>query len=94
VLGEPLLIWSDAPAWLTIGLGICALVNFLLFGCAYIFFMVKDPDALRSESYSLQKLALQKGLFGDSIQGLSTVDAPPSHVMVVTGTAPQEQQEP
>ncbi len=36
---------------------------------SYLYFMFKDPDALRSENYSLEKLAIQRGLAGDSTSG-------------------------
>ncbi len=42
---------------------------------AYFYFMVNDPDALRSESFKLSKMALEKGKMGDSIVGLVDVNA-------------------
>ena len=67
-----------APSWVPIALFILCALTFILFGIAYSFFMVKDPDALRSERYSLSKMAIEKGLFGDNIFGTfeSTVDQP------------------
>ena len=37
---------------------------------AYIYLVKVDRDALRSERYSLQKLAIEKGSFGDSVVGI------------------------
>ena len=37
---------------------------------AYVFCLFKDRDALRSESFSLRKMEIEKGLYGDSDMGL------------------------
>ena len=37
---------------------------------AYIYLLIADRDALRSETFSLSKLAIEKGLVGDNISGL------------------------
>ena len=49
-------------------------LTLLLFGFGYVFFMFKDSDALRSERYSLSKMAIEKGLIGDDIKGLLSAD--------------------
>ncbi|HTL73204.1 MAG TPA: hypothetical protein VL863_07860, partial [bacterium] len=33
---------------------------------AYIFLLKREPDALRSESFALSKMAIERGLVGDS----------------------------
>src|SRR5258708_5853511 len=58
------------PSWVLILFGSFAALTLLLFGIGFIFFVFKDPDALRSERYSLSKLAIKKGLIGDDIKGL------------------------
>ena len=45
----------------------------LLFFAAYVYFGKTNPDALRSESYSLTKLAIQNRLMGDSLTGVRQV---------------------
>jgi hypothetical protein len=60
---------AGSPQWITTLLALAVVANFILFIFAYIYFMAKDPDALRSESYSLSKLAIQRGLIGDNIHG-------------------------
>ena len=50
-------------------LGVSAAVAIVLYLIAYIYFAFKNPDELRSESYSIQKLAIEKGFIGDSISG-------------------------
>ncbi len=48
------------------------LVAFAVFIWAYIYFSCKGPDYLRSEKYSLSKLAIEKGMIGDNITGSFT----------------------
>jgi hypothetical protein len=60
---------AKAPVWLLMIFGvICALTGVLYLG-AYIYCLIRDRDALRSERYSIQKLAIQKG-YGDSFIGM------------------------
>jgi hypothetical protein len=73
---------AKAPQWMSVGIGICSFGVVLLLGVAYVFFMFRNPDALRSEGFSLQKLALEKGLVGDNLHGLKTIDAA-TNAMVV-----------
>lgn len=42
----------------------------LLYGAAYVFCLRHDRDALRSEKYSINKMAIEHGLLGDSETGL------------------------
>jgi hypothetical protein len=60
-----------APSWLITLFGVSSAVTVLLYLVAYIFCLIKDRDALRTERYSIQKLAMEKGYAtGDSITGL------------------------
>lgn len=38
---------------------------------AYAFFAVKNPDCLRSETFTLNKIAMEKGQIGDITTGLN-----------------------
>jgi hypothetical protein len=58
------------PPWVGITITVFLAATVLLLLSAYIFFMQRNPDALRSEKYSLQKMAIEKGLVGDDIAGL------------------------
>lgn len=60
----------DAPGWLSIILLILLCLLVLLFLTGYLYFMINDPDALRSEKFTLQKLVIEKGLVGDSSYGV------------------------
>jgi hypothetical protein len=42
---------------------------------AYVYFALRDPDALRSESFALRKMAIQKGIIGDDLMGHVELDA-------------------
>jgi hypothetical protein len=44
-------------------------VVLVVFLAAYVFLLIKNPDALRSEEFSLSKMALEKGLIGDTTSG-------------------------
>ncbi|OOH91885.1 hypothetical protein BMT54_01895 [Pasteurellaceae bacterium 15-036681] len=45
-------------------------VELLSIIAAYFIFAFKDPDCLRSETYTLSKLAIEKGQVGDNQAGL------------------------
>ena len=64
------LVKAGSPEWMLMGLGIIivALIVTILF--AYLFCLFKDRDALRSEKYSIQKIAMEKGLYGDDKSGI------------------------
>jgi len=67
----PPLVYVKAPEWLLILLiGAVALV-LLVFLASYVYLLLHNPDALRSEQFSLSKMALEKGLIGDDLSGLA-----------------------
>ena len=66
------------PSWLTIIFGVGAALSIGLYLFAYLYLLFKDRDALRSEKYSIQRLAIEKGLFGDSTSGVIDVDVVPA----------------
>lgn len=61
---------AHAPAWLLVVLVSAVGIALIVYVGAFIYFAAKDPDALRSEKYKLQKLAIEHGLYGDSAIGL------------------------
>ena len=61
---------SDAPKWATIAMLSMLGTSVLAYISAYAFCLFSDRDALRSEKYSLQKMAIEQGLYGDSDRGL------------------------
>lgn len=62
-------IEAKAPQWVVaVFVVVCALTVFIYL-CAYLYCLFNDRDALRSETYSIQKLAIEKG-YGDSGTGV------------------------
>ncbi|AZZ77335.1 hypothetical protein CCX46_20005 [Pseudomonas sp. RU47] len=53
--------------------GFCV-AAFVLYLVSYVYFMVTNPDALRSEKFSIQKMAIEKGYVGDSLKGVIELD--------------------
>lgn len=56
-------------SWFANTLGGLCVVSIVLYVLAYIYFAVTDKDSLRSEKYSIQKMAIQKGFIGDDQTG-------------------------
>ena len=61
---------TGAPAWFCLMVAVMVGLTFLLTVFSYVFCLFKDRDALRSESFSLRKMQIEKGLYGDSDLGL------------------------
>jgi hypothetical protein len=64
---------SHGPIWLLAFFMILIAVLILLIVVAYIYFMIKSPDSLRSETFSLAKAAIEKHPLGDNLSGLRDV---------------------
>lgn len=77
-------LYTKAPAWLLAAIFILFCGFMLLYAGAYIYFAITDPDALRSERYKLQKIAIEQGLYGDSSTGLLD---PKKTTAIVDGSA-------
>ena len=61
---------ADAPSWILIAISSAFGLVLVTFIGAYIFLLIKNPDALRSERFTLSKMAIERGLIGDSLSGL------------------------
>lgn len=60
------------PDWIGI---VFAIISFVIFGVAifaYIYCLIKDRGALRSEWHSINQMAIQHGLLGDDTSGATT----------------------
>lgn len=64
------LVWAKAPQWALVVVGILFAMIVCVYAGIYIWFALNNADALRSERYSLHKIAIAKGLYGDSNIGL------------------------
>jgi len=62
--------WQKSSSWLTVFLAAVSVVVFAVYIGAFLYLLVHDRDALRSETYSLRKMALQHGAAGDSLSGI------------------------
>src|SRR4051812_35339756 len=62
-----------APGWVTVMLAVFTSVTMLLYLGAYVYFMVKNSDALRSERFTLSKMAIQNSLRGDTLRGFADI---------------------
>lgn len=58
------------PHWLLVTLTILLIILLGISLFAFLYLLFKDRDALRSERFALQKLAIEKMSFGDSKQGV------------------------
>jgi len=60
----------NTPSWLGLMFAVFACLTMLLYLVAYTYCLFTDKDALRSETYSIQKLAIEKGFVGDDLTGV------------------------
>ena len=64
----------NAPMWALIALGIGSGATMAIFLAAYIYFVLTNPDALRSERFTLSKMAMQQSEKGDDLHGFFAPD--------------------
>lgn len=74
MVGIVSLVIVKAPAWLIISIVIFMFIVAILIVLAYLYFMINSPDSLRSEKYSLSKMAIERGLVGDDLSGMMLPD--------------------
>ena len=70
-----------APAWFGFILGWGVGLSVLVYLLAYGYCLMKCPDALRSERYSINKMVIEKGFVGDSLSGTLTHEAAVGRLM-------------
>src|SRR5688572_15941049 len=58
--------YLNSPFWVGMLFAVFTVITMALYLFAYLYCMFRDRDALRSETYSIQKLAIEKGFVGDS----------------------------
>jgi len=77
------LLWAagspSLPHWVPAFLAVAAGFVVIAFLVAYFYLARKDPDLLRSERFTLSKMALQRSMEGDDLTGLKkpAADEPP-----------------
>lgn len=70
IIGLILAINNEAPNWIIILFAIILSILVIVFIGSYIYCLIYDKDAIRSEKFSIQKLAIEKGLIGDNLIGI------------------------
>lgn len=66
-------LWLMAPSSYLVFLAtFCALALSIELG-SYVYLLLYDRDALRSERFTLEKIRLEKGLIGDSMSGVREI---------------------
>jgi hypothetical protein len=84
---------DGGPFAVVVAVLLCAVV--LLGMAAYCYFMFKNPEMLRTEEYSLDRLKIEKGYMGDSDHGIVVVERPvvsPSTVVPLPLPATDEEE--
>jgi hypothetical protein len=78
VFGTTLLVAVSlkTDVWLLVTLSVFFGVVAATFLGLYVFFAIRSPDQLPSERYSLRRLEIEKGLYGDDRTGLLQPPAP------------------
>ncbi len=73
-----------APSWVLLTLSASVVAAVLVYAFAYVFCLFNDRDALRSERYTLHKMAIEHGIYGDSRIGLINDTANPAAVRAIS----------
>lgn len=74
IFGIAVCLPFHSPNWLIILFAAMLVSVLVLFLAAYVYFAWTNSDALRSEQFSISKLAIERGLVGDSLSGLQPAD--------------------
>ena len=76
------LAYVKAPDWMLMWIAVAILALVALYGVAYVFCLIVDRDALRSESYSLNKYAITHQMIGDSSTGMFKSDGTDNTILI------------
>jgi hypothetical protein len=60
---------TSVDKWIINGLAVTLFIVIAVFVFSYLYCVVKDRDALRSERYSINKMAIENKFFGDDKSG-------------------------
>ncbi|MCG7964826.1 MAG: hypothetical protein N0E54_19150 [Candidatus Thiodiazotropha taylori] len=70
IAGLVLIEMWEAPDWIIITLVVLLISTVVMYLLIYLYYAIKNPDALRSEKFTLSKMAIEKNLIGDDRSGL------------------------
>jgi hypothetical protein len=80
--------YVDAEWWIKALFALGLWLGIVLYLSAYVYFAIKDPELLRSEQFTLSKMALEKGMIGDTEKGF--VDPMKNEgILTIPASAPQ-----
>jgi hypothetical protein len=65
---------AHAPEWIQVFFAAMLGIDFFSFIIAYGYFALTNSESLRTEKFTLQKIAIEHGLIGDSTTGLFVPD--------------------
>jgi hypothetical protein len=82
----------QTPAWLLEFLGCVVALVGIAFLTAYFILLFVDRDALRSERFTLSKMALEKSILGDSTHGPISLGGFTNPLAISTGSEPTQQE--
>ena len=72
------LVLAEVPAWFVILMAVFLTLSVLTYLGTYLYCLFNNPDALRSETYTIRKMAIERGLIGDDVSGIFEVGDGPS----------------
>lgn len=76
--------------WVVTFLAICTAATLIALLVSHFLFVRDDPDLLRSESFTLRKMEIERGLLGDSRVGLAPAE---KEVRALPGSMPSAEGE-
>lgn len=71
--GAGVAVGFGAPTWVPAVPATMTVMFGVIYALGFAFFAIKNPDELRSENFTLRKMAIEKGLLGDSTVGLTPI---------------------
>lgn len=80
----------ELPYWMGTSFFVASMLSVVLYLFTYIYCLFKDRDALRSETYIIHKMAIERGLLGDNMTGLFKPSEEPGLLLGPAKTAMKE----
>lgn len=87
-------VTAHSPVWVTAVLAVFAGLILVVYLFGFLYLMIKDRDALRSERFTLSKMAIERSVIGDSLKGFAAAPDDIRKLPSVIQPIPTEPQEP
>ena len=81
---------SNLPTWVISFFGYASAGVLMLEAGAYVYLLVNDRDALRSERFTIAKMRIERGVMGDTSSGFHEVPEGESHRALPAGRSERE----